>query len=69
MVSQKLISFKVDQSQLERMDLILPQIGLNRNKFINACVVFLLDCIELQISVAIRDKKPLCLIPFMSKFN
>lgn len=52
MIKQKLISFKVDTSQLEYLDSVLPLIGWNRNKFMNYALKHALDVLSYQIPVA-----------------
>lgn len=54
MVTQKLISFKIDASQLELLDSFLPLIGYNRNKFINYALKHALNVLSYQIPVAQR---------------
>ena len=57
MITQKMISFKVDQSQLDLMDSLLPKIGLNRNKFLNKVLSTVLYCVNEQILYAEPTKK------------
>ena len=66
MVTQKLISFKVDQSQLDLMDSLLPKIGYNRNKFLNKVLSTVLYCVNEQILYVERTKKDSRFIPFVS---
>ena len=66
MVTQKSICFKVDQSQLDLMDSLLPKIGLNRNKFLNKVLFTVLYCVNEQILYAERTKKDTRFIPFVS---
>ena len=66
MVTQKMISFKVDQSQLDLMDSLLPKIGYNRNKFLNRVLSTVLYCVHQQILYAERSKKDTRFIPFVS---
>ena len=63
-----MISFKVDSSQLEALDNICGLLGVSRNKFLNSCVSFVNSCVNLQIDVALGQKKSLDSIPFMSDF-
>ena len=67
MVTQKMISFKVDQSQLELMDSLLPKIGYNRNKFLNRVLSTVLYCVNAQVEYAERSKKNTKFIPFVTE--
>ena len=66
MITQKMISFKVDSNQLELMDSLLPKIGYNRNKFLNKVLSTVLYCVNEQILFAERTNKDTRFIPFVS---
>lgn len=40
MVSQILISFKIDDNQLKKLDIICSKLGVKRNKLLNFFVVY-----------------------------
>lgn len=69
MITQRLISFKIDESTFERLDSAISGLPVNRNKFMNACVNFVLDAVLIQLDVAKRQHKPIENIPFMSYFK
>lgn len=66
MITQKLISFKINHQTLQRLDSTISDLPLNRNKFINDCVEFALAAIEIQVEVAKRQHKSLNSIPFLA---
>lgn len=52
MIKQKPISLKIDAQVLSDLDALLlsyPECRVNRNKFINYSVRFILECAKLQI--------------------
>lgn len=57
MVTQKLISFKIDENLLYRLDNLIESLDgldstrLNRNKFINYAIEFVLSSAELQVEI------------------
>ena len=65
MVSQKLISLKIDTSQMEKLDGVLPLIGLKRNDFINRAIELCLTCVSTQVDIALRSNKDVLDIPFL----
>ena len=67
MVTQKMISFKVYQFQLELMDSLLSKIGYNRNKFLNRVLSTVLYCVNAQVEYAECSKKNTKFIPFVTE--
>lgn len=57
MVTQKLISFKIDEDILYRLDNLIESLDgldntrINRNKFINYALEFVLSTAELQVEI------------------
>lgn len=58
MITQKLISFKIDINQLESLDSVCLKSGFNRNKVLNYLVSNALEVLSYQFEILERRKLP-----------
>lgn len=68
MITQKLISFKIDSSLLDSLDLTIAELPINRNKFINYCLKFGLETIQMQLDIAKSKHLSTDNLPFLSNY-